>query len=285
MRWKRWAQRLVAAAGACVAAALLLGVWALWIEPRSLVIREHTVPLDGLTEPVRVLLVGDLQPAGPHETPRRLARIMARLQATDPDLVVWVGDFVSERRLKTSFTRPEDTAAAIGTLQAPLGQLAVLGNHDWWFDGPAMERLLEAEGVRVLRDERVRLPGGLVVAGVEDPVTRRPNLARALRGVGPSEPVVLLSHTPDLFPDVPAHVDLTLAGHTHCGQVTIPGLGRPVVPSDHGERFAYGWHGRDGHAMLVTCGIGTAIVPVRLGNPPEAVVLSLVPADRPVATR
>jgi len=282
---RRVLQRIIAAV---LVVGWTLAFWAFWLEPRSLVIREHRVPVDGLQAPVRVLLVGDLQPAGPHETPARLATIVDRLAATEPDLVVWAGDFVSERRTSTSFTHPADMAAAVGQLQPPLGQLAVLGNHDWWWDGPEVERLLEAQGVRVLRDERVRLgedAGGLVVAGLEDPVTRRWDLDATLAGVRAEEPTLLLTHTPDVFPEVPDHVDLTLAGHTHCGQVTLPGLGRPVVPSAYGERFAAGWHGRDGHALFVTCGIGTAILPVRFGNPPEAVVLELVPADERVARR
>ncbi len=263
--------------------ALPLGVWAFWIEPRSLVVRHDTVEVDGLTRPVRVLLVGDLQPAGPHETPARLNAMMDRFAAEEPDLVVWVGDFVSERRTRTSFTHPVDTTAAMGRLDPPLGQLAVLGNHDWYWNAGEMERLLEAQGIQVLRDERVWLgpeAGGLVVVGLEEPVTHRPRLKQALAGVPAEAPTVLLTHTPDVFPEVPDHVDLTFAGHTHCGQVTIPGFGRPVVPSHFGERFAEGWHGTPEHRLRVTCGIGTAIVPVRFGNPPEAVVLDLVPRRR-----
>jgi len=265
----------------CLLGLLTLAVvWGAWIEPRTLVVRHEAVEVDGLDAPLRVLLVGDVQPAGPHETPARLDRIMDRLAATEPDLVVWVGDYVSERRLKTSFTHPEDTARAMARIDAPLGHLAVLGNHDWWWDGPAIEELLEARGIRVLRDESVRLPGGLVVAGVEDPVTHRPRLDRALAGIAPDAPTLLLTHTPDLFPEVPQHVDLTVAGHTHCGQVSIPFVGRPVVPSRFGERYAAGWHGVEGHRLRVTCGIGTAILPVRFGNPPEAVLLELHPGER-----
>lgn len=266
----------------------LLGVWALWIEPRMLVVRHASMEMPGLTAPVRVLLVGDVQPAGPHETPARLDRIAARLAQEDVDLVLWVGDFVSERHLSTSFTPPEATARALSVLQPRLGSFAVLGNHDWWWDGPQMERLLEEAGIDVLRDEArvVQTAGGpLHIVGVEDPVTQRPDLAQALRGVPANAPTVLLTHTPDLFSVVPEHVDLTVAGHTHCGQVSLPFVGRLVVPSAFGQRFAAGWHGEGGHRLLVTCGIGTAIAPVRFGNPPEAVVLTLVPSERQLAGR
>jgi uncharacterized protein len=268
----------------CVAAALVL--WGAWVEPRMLVVRQASMPMAGLTAPIRVLVVGDLQPAGPHETPARLDVIVDRLAEQDADVILWVGDFVSERTLSTSFTNPEDTARALARLKPRLGSFAVLGNHDWWWDGPKMEGLLEDAGIRVLRDESFTLMtagGPLVLAGVEDPVTQRPSLPDALRGIAHRAPTVLLTHTPDLFPVVPQHVDLTLAGHTHCGQVTLPFVGRPVVPSQFGQRFAAGWHGEPGHRMLVTCGIGTSIIPVRFGNPPEAVLLTLTPTTEAVA--
>jgi hypothetical protein len=282
----RLGRELVWSVATLWALAALVAVWVAWIEPRALFVREETVELDGLERPMSVLLVGDVQPAGPHETPARLRRMMDRLARTEPDLVVWVGDYVSERRLKTSFTHPRDTARAMARIEAPLGHLAVLGNHDWWWDGGAMQAELEAVGIEVLRDEHRTLPGGLRVVGVEDPITQQPDLTRALQGVPATAPTLLLTHTPDLFPDVPEHVDLTVAGHTHCGQVSLPFLGRLVVPSRFGQRFAAGWHGVDGHRLRVTCGIGTAIVPVRLGNPPEAVLLHLRPRhDAPLASR
>jgi predicted MPP superfamily phosphohydrolase len=141
-----------------------------------------------------------------------------------------------------------------------------------------MAQLLRDQGIDVLTNEhRVLQVRGqqVVIAGVDDPVTGHDDLTAALAGIAPDAVTVLLSHTPDLFPQVPAHVDLMLAGHTHCGQVTVPGLGRPMVPSHFGQRYAAGLVVEGGHQLYVTCGIGTAVMPVRFGNPPEVVVLTL----------
>ena len=92
-----------------------------------------------------------------------------------------------------------------------------------------------------------------------------------------SAPLLLLAHTPDIFPHVPAEVALTLAGHTHGGQVDLPFLGRLIVPSRFGERFAYGLIEEAGRRLYVTSGIGTAIIPVRFRVPPEIVVITLAP--------
>jgi predicted MPP superfamily phosphohydrolase len=92
-------------------------------------------------------------------------------------------------------------------------------------------------------------------------------------------PVLLLTHNPDVFPDVPARVSLTLAGHTHGGQVRLPLIGAPVVPSVYGQRYAAGLVVEGGRALFVTTGIGTSIVPLRIGVPPEIAVLRVVPAS------
>jgi predicted MPP superfamily phosphohydrolase len=89
------------------------------------------------------------------------------------------------------------------------------------------------------------------------------------------EPVLLLTHNPDVFPDVPARVTLTLAGHTHGGQVALPILGRPVVPSRYGQRYADGLVMEDGRALFVSSGIGTSILPVRFRVPPEIAIVTL----------
>jgi hypothetical protein len=104
----------------------------------------------------------------------------------------------------------------------------------------------------------------------------------ALASVPPGEPVVLLSHDPDVFPHVPDRVALTLAGHTHGGQVAIPLLRRPAIPSAYGERYARGHVVEDGRHLYVSSGLGTSGLPLRLLAPPEIVVLELrAPAAPP----
>jgi len=101
------------------------------------------------------------------------------------------------------------------------------------------------------------------------------SIPRALARVPAGEPIVLLTHNPDVFPDVTARVALTLAGHTHGGQVAVPILGRPVVPSRYGQRYAHGLVVEDGRALFVSSGIGTSLLPVRFGVPPEIAIVTL----------
>ena len=260
---------------------LALAIYAFWVEPRSLVVTRLSVPLAGLERELRVVVMGDLQPAPPIESLEGIAAIVERLNAEGGDLVLLLGDYVSERRLSSGFIDPHDTVPILGRLKAPLGVYAVLGNHDWWWDGPEMRRLLTAEGITVLEDAAERVEAGpqsLWIAGLSDPVTQAYDLRAVLAEVAGEEPILLLSHTPDVFPDVPAEVGLTLAAHTHGGQVNLPFFGRLIVPSRFGERFAYGLIEEAGRRLYVTSGIGTAIIPVRFRVPPEIVVLTLTPA-------
>ena len=97
----------------------------------------------------------------------------------------------------------------------------------------------------------------------------------ALREIPKDGAVLLLTHHPDLLPSIPLRVSLTIAGHTHGGQVYIPGLGRPVVPSDHGQLFAIGHVRYEGRHMFVSPGLGTSVLPVRFLVPPEISILEL----------
>jgi predicted MPP superfamily phosphohydrolase len=260
--------------------AVALPLYPFWIEPQRLVVTRIQVPVDGLSQSLRLMVIGDLQPAGPHEDTARIEAIVDRANGEAADIVLLLGDYVSQRKLSTAFVDPRDTAKALGRLTAPLGVQAVLGNHDWWWDGPVMRRLLQGQGIEVLEDRAIRVQAGgqgLWIAGLSDPVTQATDLEGTLAQTDARAPTILLSHTPDIFPQVPAKVALTLAGHTHGGQVYLPFIGRLMVPSRFGERYAYGHMVEQGRQLYVTGGIGTAIIPVRFLVPPEIVVITLTP--------
>jgi predicted MPP superfamily phosphohydrolase len=183
-------------------------------------------------------------------------------------------------------------AAELARLRAPLGVYAVLGNHDWWLDGPRITAALSGARITVLENSAAELRPGLWIAGLADARTRHPDPVRALAGVPADATVLAMTHNPDVFPRVPARVALTVAGHTHGGQVRVPILGAPVVPSHdgiaalcapgcagwaHGQRFAAGHIVEDGRHLFVTTGVGTSSYAVRLGVPPEIAVLALNP--------
>ena len=173
---------------------------------------------------------------------------------------------------------PETIADYLRNLRARHGVFAVLGNHDWWYDGPRVERALEAVGIIVLDDEVMRIERdgqGIWLAGLKDAWTNRTDVDGTLGKVTDESPIVALTHNPDLFVRIPPRVILTLAGHTHGGQVNFPFFGRTKVPSEYGQRFAAGHVFENRHHLFVTTGIGTSILPVRFRVPPEIVILTL----------
>lgn len=268
---------------ALVAAAAGLAAWAGWIEPRRLVLRRETLHLRGwppALDGLRAGVMADLHGGVPHMGRPAIARAVARLAAEAPDILLLLGDYVDASTLWGGRLAPEVIANELAALRTPLGSFAVLGNHDWYRAPDRMWTALETAGIVVLENRAVPVdaPGGrLWVAGLADMRHRRPDVARALRDVpeDPREPVLLLSHDPDMHPAVPERVALTLSGHVHGGQVAIPILRRLAVPSRYGERYTRRHHDDDGRRLYVSSGLGTSGMPVRLLAPPEVVLLEL----------
>ena len=286
-RFRKSKLRTALAVAAVVLAAL--AVWAFWLEPASTSVRRVSLAVPGWRaehRDVRIALLSDLHVGAPHMGLRRLRAVVERVNAEAPDLVLFAGDFVIGGKDHTSgvvggtFVEPEPIAEELKALRAPLGVYAVLGNHDWWYDGERVARALRGAGVHVLENEAVRLDRGgraFWLAGVADLWMRTPDEEGALRQVGGDDPVLLLTHNPDIFPGVPARVALTIAGHTHGGQVNLPFVGRPIVPSQFGQRYAMGHVVEGGRHLFVSGGLGTSIIPVRFRVPPELVILKLGP--------
>jgi uncharacterized protein len=265
------------AAGA-LAAGAGLALWAGWIEPRRLVVRdvELALPhwprrLDGL----RAGVLSDLHAGVPHAGLATVARAVDALNARAPDVHLLLGDYLDASQFLKRDLAPEVIARELARLRAPLGTYAVIGNHDWLNAGPRMWRALEAAGITVLEDRSAPTARGFWITGMADMRYRMPNVVRAMRDVPEDAPVIVLAHDPDLFPYMPARVSLTLSGHTHGGQVAIPVLRRPVMPSRYGERYARGHVVEGGRHLLVTSGLGTSGLPIRLLAPPEVINLTL----------
>ncbi|MDB5698913.1 MAG: phosphohydrolase, partial [Alphaproteobacteria bacterium] len=139
----------------------------------------------------------------------------------------------------------------------------------------AARATLGAAGIIVL-DNRAIAAGPLAIGGLDDDLTghaRLGDVVDALRGLRGAR--LLVSHSPDPFPDVPPDIGLMLAGHTHCGQILLPLVGAPVTMSRYGDRYACGFVRENGKLLLVTAGVGTSIAPLRIGAPPEMWLLVL----------
>jgi predicted MPP superfamily phosphohydrolase len=256
-----------------------LGLWAFWLEPASLTLVEERIRLArGGRGILRVAILTDLHVGSPFNGLDKLRRIVDRTNAVRPDLVCILGDLVIQGVVGGRFVAPEDIAAELKRLRATAGVVAVLGNHDGWLNHHRVRSALERNGIRVVEETaaRVTTPAArLWVAGISDMWTGRPDVSAALAAVTDDDPVILLTHSPDVFPQVPDRVTITLAGHTHGGQVRFPLLGRPVVPSKFGQRFAAGHIVERKRHLYVATGIGTSILPVRFRVQPAVALLTL----------
>ena len=243
-----------------------------------LVVRHPRMELPGWKSDLRIAVLSDLHVGSPHVGLDKVRTIVEKTNAENPALVVLLGDFViggPNRRGAVrggGFVEPEPIAEELKKLHAPLGIYAVLGNHDWWYDGERVGKALTDAGIEVLENRAVHV-GPIWLGGIADYWTREPDIAGTLAQVSGDDPVVLITHNPDIFPDVPARVSLLLAAHTHGGQVKLPIVGTLITTSrlgyNAGEYVAQGRH------LFVTTGIGTSILPVRFGVPPEIVILTV----------
>ncbi len=271
---------LVPAAALGLAAAAV--GWARYVEPRRLELVEWEVPLERL-EPAAVstiLHLSDLHVGrlgfGAQEFVRALgpAALSARALCLTGDFC----DRSSEVPLVEAFLTPLLHAMAVhggGAVQA----YAVWGNHDRRAGQAALAVVLRRLGVAVLDNTAVRLPQGLWLAGVGDPTTRQDRLDQALAGIPAGDPFVLLAHNPAIFPRAAAAgVPLTLAGHTHGGQVRVGHWDGMVGKVSLAEPYRQaGWFRLGAQAMYVNRGLGMTFLPLRFNARPEATLFHLVP--------
>ena len=261
------------------------GVWGFLIEPTTLTVRHVTVESTAWQgPPLRIGVISDTHVSAPHVDVPRVRRLVARMNAERPDIVALLGDYTGGHR-GAAERSPEEQAEvlagieAFAALDAPLGRYGVLGNHDSWFDEADIAAAMRRGQATVLENRAVRVdrPGGSFwIGGVADLQSRRlqPSVPAALEAVPGDAPVLLLTHWPDPFEDVPPRVALTLAGHTHCGQVNLPLFGRVVLPSPASYRWPCGLYDEGGRKLFVTGGVGVSILPVRFRAPPEIVVVT-----------
>jgi hypothetical protein len=260
--------------------AMGIAIWAFFIEPNRLVTRHETLQIERWPvelSDLKIAVLSDIHAGGRFIDDRKLRLIVERTNQLQPDLVVILGDFISGGRDHHAMD-PEHFAPILKDLHAPLGVYSVLGNHDWWFDGERVRRALEANGIKVLENDITQIQArgrSFWLLGLADLWTRAPRSEQSLAKVPEGDLIIAMAHNPDVFPQLPERVRLFLAGHTHGGQVRLPFIGTVVHTSDYGDRYEAGHVFENGHHLFVTTGIGTSIIPVRFGVPPEIVLLTV----------
>ena len=269
------------AAGAAVVYPVSIATRHFQITRRTFAVRDLPPELNGL----RLVQLSDIH-HGPWIPIEHVRTIVAAANALDPDLILLTGDYVHR---SAAYITP--VANALAGLRARIGVLGVLGNHDWWESGPHMQAEFARVGIPLIDNARRfvtparelvdRVPeAGLCIAGVGDLYTDVQEYEDALGALPGGMPCLLLSHNPDVAekPDLRVgeyRVDLMLSGHTHGGQIYIPGLGTPVVPSEFGQKYAAGLVQGPVCPVFISRGLGHTVLPVRIGVRPEMAVIEL----------
>ena len=287
-------RRLFLTGAAGGAAGLALTGYGYGVERRSYQLLKYRLALADLPaelQGLRLALLSDWH-LGPYNRPEMVARAVELCNQARPDLILLPGDFVSNSG--RYFTEVAELIRELHP-QIPGGILASWGNHDYWHGIEPGQRLLPQVGVNVLTNQRLLLtPGrelredgksGLWLAGLDDLWAGQPDLEAALRGLPPEQPRLVLNHNPDLAEtSMGPRVDFMVSGHTHGGQIRIPGLGTPVLPSAYGQKYAAGLVEAPGYPVFVTRGVGTSGLPLRIGVPPEVVIFELEAGEKTVLT-
>lgn len=269
----------LAAAGAAagLGAAALGAGWATLIEPNWPAVEQIGVTLPRLParlEGLRVAQLSDLHISS-YTTAGDIERAAALAMRQSPDVIVLTGDFI----WREVWQYAEELVEPLRTLRAPLGVYAVLGNHDHWEDAALATRVLAEAGVTLLLNQAVRLEtdAPLWLAGLDDVWERKHDMAAALAGAPDDECKLLLVHEPDYADEAARYpVDLQLSGHSHGGQINLPGYGRPVLPY-LGRKYPAGLYQVGPLALYTNRGIGVIAPPVRFNCPPEVTLLTLHP--------
>lgn len=245
-------------------------IWTIKIEPSMLTVREYRVKDKDLAG-IKIVYAADFHVGKKHTA--RLAKVVDLINAQKADIVLLGGDFVKGHKEKSTLPI-ELIAYELSHIKSDYPVYTVLGNHDMWVGGDKIQKVLEKNGIKVLRNSNdfVNVKDKKIyIAGIEDLTTGFPNQNKAFENT--EKPVILLSHQPDIFPKAWEDANIILAGHTHGGQVVFPIIGALLVPSAYGQKFRSGYIEENNKKMIVTKGLGTSILPIRFNCKPEINVI------------
>jgi predicted MPP superfamily phosphohydrolase len=289
--WKHLTRRrfLVGGVGALGLFGAGTTVYAAAIEPQRLVVTRYAPKLPGWPagRKLSITVIADLHAGGPDMRLRHVRRIVDRAAELNSDIVLMLGDFIASYRFAIRRVPDPLWAAELARLKPPLGSYAILGNHDWWHDLEGVRGALAGVNIPILENDAVLVgPEGAKfwVAGIGDQIAIPlghgrfrgvDDLPLTMSRITTDDPVLLMIHEPDIFPRVSQRVSLTLAGHTHGGQIRVPFIWKRFVPSRYGARYAYGHVVERDRHLIVSGGLGTSIIPARLGVPPEILHIEL----------
>jgi predicted MPP superfamily phosphohydrolase len=234
------------------------------------------------SRPLRIALLSDFHTGCHADDLPRLAAIIEDAATYRPDLALYGGDFVNMMAFGGGRVSPRRIAEVLATLHAPLGRFAVLGNHDYDYGDEEIAAVLRAAGIAVLDDDRRELAfegQAIDLIGIPDARVDRAAAADLLARIPERGPTLVLAHDPYWFARLPAGPHLMLAGHTHGGQICLPGIGPLINMSRAPLRWTHGLIVEDGRHLYVTSGLGVSGLPLRFGIAPEWVVVDVTAGE------
>ena len=293
MTEKRRRKMLTVATLAAMIAGLCLS-YAYFVEPNRLVVNRADIRIpawDAAFEGLKIVAISDIHGGSNGGSEEMILRVVEKANAENADAIVILGDFVSTNSDPSEIRMPVSVIAdRLSGLKAKEGVFAVLGNHDGWHGNDRIADELRRVGITVLENEIAfieRSGQKIRIFGMRDHLhmgswaTFDVDMRAAAARYEQTGEMIVLQHSPDVFPVLNAFhtfgssFKLMLAGHTHGGQIWLPLLGSPIVPSSFGQRYNRGHVREEGVDMFVTTGVGTSILPFRFLMPPEIAVLTI----------
>lgn len=261
-------KKLAGVTAASVAIGALVALWARYIEPRRLSVTrlDYGGNRDGA---LTIAFVTDMH-IGPHTNAAAMEPVIRALEAEQPDVLLFGGDFICEsprfvHELEEPLTRMADTAS--------IGSWGVWGNHDLANTRERIKPVLERAGVTMLVNESVEVADDVWVVGIDDVLLGKPDIEAAFAGLPINARSICMWHEPDVADRVaPYAPTLILSGHTHGGQIRLPFIGELATPS-LGKRYVAGEYNVSGVPLYVSRGNGMYRPPVRLNCSPELVLI------------
>lgn len=262
-----------------------LWIWAFIIEPH-IILDVEEVPIkiekwDSNLDNLKIAVVGDIHAGKPFFEDWRVKKIVDKINSLSPDIVLLVGDYVNGGWYQSSMNL-EKLASLLSKIKAPLGVYAILGNHDYLYGAGQIRKMINSTNIKLLENSNAKVDtpkGSFYISGIADPLSADYSYSQALKGIGKNSPVIFLSHTPDVFREIPSEASIAFSGHTHGGQVKLPFIGALFSNTFAKDKLIEGEYRNGPKTIFVTRGLGTSRLPVRFLCTP---VISLITLSKTV---